>query len=864
MTGRTRELERIARIVAAARQGLAPKFVLIEGEAGIGKTALLEAACQNAVRQGFLVAVASSHAVQAALPLSIGRQLLRAILDSLGTRRETYAAGLASVIASTGVSESAAQGLHRLLEGVTLDLPLFLAIDDAQWADPDSMLAIEGAIAALPDRCIVLLVLKRPTPAILPLTSSVFDAIVPLEPLHDEDARAIVRAAAPAAADDVIDEIVRHSNGYPIDLVALANAFERGDIAGVSGVAASRRAIVSRGVRAETPENREFLQTCALIDDTIDFRVLERLWPEGPALTGLIADANGRYMISDDTSVRFVHALIAEGVRETIAIATPYRKRILAAIDAIDDKTIEDYEQLARQALACGDDRAAFDYLSHLALEGARSGASRLVASACARALSIGRPAPAEAVSFYSVYCGALTLLDRIGAAETLLEEAIAEVREYPGVSTGPLVGLLFLSRWFNDDRDGAVATYDRYFSGAADAIEHAQLQAALLWMLICDANVERAASIIADLDALGELAPLDVRIRVFVSKAWLASRGGDYPAARRLLQDAARLSLGDTGPARGLHEVASAMISAFHHGPRSVETIFGDMADWHEVSAAEAAWPIYARTLAILLDGKLDEAERAIVAALSKNTRALDHRRLLGITAALGALRGSSSMYDKDIESAVAQFLDGDSALWHIPIAAWWSVRVADESPERARALLAALVRRLSEPLDPIVIVPPIALTLAAMKLDDKNLLAHLADPRTLWHDQSTWSRAQSGIASALAAVALGGAAKDLDEAIIRCEAVGMRLFAEIARAATNAVPAFIGTAPATGDDAPTARERQVAGLVAEGHSNRAIAETLVLSERTVEAHLSHLYSKLALASRTQLAAWYVRGSAR
>jgi DNA-binding NarL/FixJ family response regulator len=56
------------------------------------------------------------------------------------------------------------------------------------------------------------------------------------------------------------------------------------------------------------------------------------------------------------------------------------------------------------------------------------------------------------------------------------------------------------------------------------------------------------------------------------------------------------------------------------------------------------------------------------------------------------------------------------------------------------------------------------------------------------------------------------------------------------------------------------TAREQEVAVLVARGLSNREIAEQLVFGERTAEAHVGHCLAKLGLASRTQLAAWAVR----
>jgi len=53
------------------------------------------------------------------------------------------------------------------------------------------------------------------------------------------------------------------------------------------------------------------------------------------------------------------------------------------------------------------------------------------------------------------------------------------------------------------------------------------------------------------------------------------------------------------------------------------------------------------------------------------------------------------------------------------------------------------------------------------------------------------------------------------------------------------------------------TRRERQVADLVARGLTNREIAETLVISQRTAEGHVERILSKLGFGSRTQIAAW-------
>jgi class 3 adenylate cyclase/DNA-binding CsgD family transcriptional regulator/tetratricopeptide (TPR) repeat protein len=59
---------------------------------------------------------------------------------------------------------------------------------------------------------------------------------------------------------------------------------------------------------------------------------------------------------------------------------------------------------------------------------------------------------------------------------------------------------------------------------------------------------------------------------------------------------------------------------------------------------------------------------------------------------------------------------------------------------------------------------------------------------------------------------------------------------------------------------DGLTEREVEVLRLVADGHSNRAIADSLYLSERTVERHVSNIYNKIGVGSRTAAAAYVFR----
>ena len=59
------------------------------------------------------------------------------------------------------------------------------------------------------------------------------------------------------------------------------------------------------------------------------------------------------------------------------------------------------------------------------------------------------------------------------------------------------------------------------------------------------------------------------------------------------------------------------------------------------------------------------------------------------------------------------------------------------------------------------------------------------------------------------------------------------------------------------------TAKEREVATLVAAGKSNKEIAAHLVVSHRTVETHVSNILSKLHLSSRAQIAVWAMEAGA-
>jgi DNA-binding CsgD family transcriptional regulator len=87
------------------------------------------------------------------------------------------------------------------------------------------------------------------------------------------------------------------------------------------------------------------------------------------------------------------------------------------------------------------------------------------------------------------------------------------------------------------------------------------------------------------------------------------------------------------------------------------------------------------------------------------------------------------------------------------------------------------------------------------------------------------------------------------LQQALATFEEIGTPLWAEKARAELGRIGGR------TRADDLTPAERRVAELVAEGRTNREVAGALFLGERTVRSHLTHIYAKLGVRSRTELA---------
>ncbi len=182
----------------------------------------------------------------------------------------------------------------------------------------------------------------------------------------------------------------------------------------------------------------------------------------------------------------------------------------------------------------------------------------------------------------------------------------------------------------------------------------------------------------------------------------------------------------------------------------------------------------------------------------------------------------------------------------------------VMGEAGDGAAAL--EMIRRLEPDVVLMDLVMPgldgIAATRQALALSAHTRVIALT---SFAEDDKVFPAIQAGASSYLLKDVSPDALVEAIRAVHRGEA---RLHPAIARRlmhATRGAHAASGEAAALAGDL-TDREREVIRLVARGCSNHEIAQELVISEKTVKTHISHILSKLDLEDRTQLAIYAIK----
>jgi ATP/maltotriose-dependent transcriptional regulator MalT len=242
---------------------------------------------------------------------------------------------------------------------------------------------------------------------------------------------------------------------------------------------------------------------------------------------------------------------------------------------------------------------------------------------------------------------------------------------------------------------------------------------------------------------------------------------------------------------------------------------------------------------------GKLDEAEAAY-----RQAAELGHEPQPGLALSWLA-RGRTTAAITAIHRLLAEAHDPVHRSWMLPAAVevLVSARLLDEARQHSDELTGIASAFGNSALRAMAAYAAANVELASGGLEDA--LSHARDSCRLWSGVGApYETARARVLVARALRELG----DEDSATTEF-AAARRAFAEVGAApAATEVDRLLGRARPAG---LTERELEVLKLVAEGRSNPDIARVLVLSHKTVERHLSNIFTKLDVPSRTAAAAY-------
>jgi predicted ATPase len=176
--GREAEIQALGLALDRVASG-GPAVVLVEGEAGIGKTRLLAEALEDAAERGMQVAAGRAEELERTRPFGVLAAALGCARSSPDPRRAAIAALLAgpeagqlgpiTVTSDPGLRFRVVDALTDLVEELALAGPVVLGLDDLQWADPSSLLTVGSLARRLTDLPVGVIGCLRPSPRVADL-----------------------------------------------------------------------------------------------------------------------------------------------------------------------------------------------------------------------------------------------------------------------------------------------------------------------------------------------------------------------------------------------------------------------------------------------------------------------------------------------------------------------------------------------------------------------------------------------------------------------------------------------------------------------------------------------------------------------
>src|SRR2546421_586742 len=343
LRGRASECARLDELLSAVRRGESGALVL-RGEAGMGKTALLDYASR--VCEGCRVIRAGGVESELELPFAALHQLCMPLLDDLETLPAPQLDALRTAfgLRSGPRPDRFLVGLAvlTLLSDAAERQPVICVIDDAQWLDRCSSQVLSFVARRLQAESVVMLFAERDQDQPTELAGL---PELALQRLSDDDARELLASSTPGRFDEgVRQRIIDEARGNPLALLELPRGVSSSSLAGGFAVAASLP-LVSRVEASfrrrvdQLPEETQRLLLLGAAEPTGDPMLL---W-QAAAVLGLpieaAAPAEAADLIAVGTRVTFCHPLLRSAI---YGAASADRRRtahraLAGAIDAERD-----------------------------------------------------------------------------------------------------------------------------------------------------------------------------------------------------------------------------------------------------------------------------------------------------------------------------------------------------------------------------------------------------------------------------------------------------------------------------------------------------------------------------------------------
>ncbi len=920
LIGREQELALVEGFLAGIEQG--PSAFVLFGDAGIGKTILWEAGVEDA--RGRVARVLACRGVEAEASLSFAGlsdllgDVLEESLPSLVVPRRR-ALEIALLLAEPGDKGPDVHAIGLAVLDVLRELgkagSVLLAIDDLQWLDPASSAVLQVALRRLRDDPIGLLTTVRATSAQrlpLELERSISQerlTSVVLDPLSEGAVHHLLRGRVGLELSrSELTHVHGTCGGNPFFALELGLEYVRSQ-ASAGSVAALRvpdslRALLG-GRLAELPstDNDILVYVAALGRPTVEL-VADAHGDRARVEATLDAAVAHGLLEVEDSRLRFAHPLLASVCYE---LASTSKRR---AVHKVLAEVVPDLEERARHlALAAeGADAATAAELDAAAEQAAARGAPAAAAELCelAAELTPGGGAPARQRRLRSA--GFRRLAGDVGHAAALLEKLLTEApagEERADI----LLGLVM------NQRADTPRLFEFYEQALVNAVgDDARAARILSWR--AGAHLYAGAGTAALTDARAALAKAEragdpFLLALTIARAGMAEayaaeitpglleRGVDIEQQRRLVPEynespryaLARLLVrqGEVDRARDLFEELE--VQALDFGDESTRLMVLwplSMLEWvagrwsralqHAASAYELTeqtqhpqartWVGRAKALIEADLGLVDEARASAEECLefcrasSKEASAIFTTAVLGrLELSLGNVETAGS-YLRDLPARllVGGMTDPAQPVWADAI----ETLVALGELEQAGTYVVefeANAQRLGSPL--ALEAAHRCRGLLAAALGDsaagitvlERILAERPEPR--WPFER--ARTLLCLGSARRRAKQKRPARDaLEQALAVFEDLGAPFWAERARTELRRIG---GRRPASAKLTET--EVRVAELAAAGRSNKEIASELFVSVHTVAAHLSRVYGKLGVHTRSQLSSRFATQAA-